>query len=779
MINYDFSTLNDKEFEQIARDLLNAKYNLNLQDFKKGKDKGIDLRYSTPQNNNALIVQAKQYINSKFTQLKSTLKDKELKKIKELKPDRYIIVTSLPLSAQQKDEIKNLLSPFILTSNDVFGRDDLNAILIEFKEIEKKYFKLWFSSLVVLETVLNNAIEGRTRFMLERIKDKISFYVITKKLDDANQILQKEKLLLITGQPGIGKTTLAEIMLFDRAKNGYKIYKVENISEAEQVISVNIEEKQVFYFDDFLGANYNEIVSVNKTESQLTAFVERIKNTPNKYLILTTRTIILNQASIRFEKINHSRIANQQYEIKLSDYNKYEKALILYNHLYFKGLEESLLNAILDNKFYFAIIEHKNYTPRIIEFITEKSRINKFSPNEYRQFIINNLKNPKEIWRYSYNNQISYLDRCWLLTLFTFEQGAFESYLMKAFEERLIYEREINNQIISTNQFYDSVNVLLNGFISSSLYNTTPHIRRFDFINPSLTDFLIAFITDSYPERKGIISSIKYIEQLNRFNPDKQIIPLEIDLEYIIRDKIGRDELQSIEEGTQNFNENKKHVGLLKILCKYCSHVNIDSLLLSHFSKIDYSESWSQVYDIIIYCLLNIGDSPETFKYIKENFVKIVDNLIIYIDDSEGALELPNLFEIYEHDYEKYIFGSKEKSNNVLEMINNILYSNEDSLKSDYGKELQDMDEVEKLYDDIYSLKNELLDILFPNKSEEYDFNIEIDNSYWEQQVEENNKRADYEASRYEDYDKEYYNERLYENRNEDSAIDDLFSREE
>jgi len=97
----------------------------------------------------------------------------------------------------------------------------------EFKEIEKQHFKLWFSSINVFNSVINNAIEGRTKYMLQQIKLKIPYYVITKKLDEAIKILQKEKLLLIKGQPGIGKTTLAEIILFERAKNNYKIYKLK------------------------------------------------------------------------------------------------------------------------------------------------------------------------------------------------------------------------------------------------------------------------------------------------------------------------------------------------------------------------------------------------------------------------------------------------------------------------------------------------------------------------------------------------------------------------
>ncbi|GJM65158.1 hypothetical protein PEDI_57100 [Persicobacter diffluens] len=54
------------------------------------------------------------------------------------------------------------------------------------------------------------------------------------------------------------------MILFDRAKNGFKIYKVENIKEAEDVINIESEDKQLFYFDDFLGANYYEIISAQK-----------------------------------------------------------------------------------------------------------------------------------------------------------------------------------------------------------------------------------------------------------------------------------------------------------------------------------------------------------------------------------------------------------------------------------------------------------------------------------------------------------------------------------
>lgn len=776
MNNYDFSTLNDKEFEQIAKDLLNAKHNLGLQDFKIGKDKGVDLRFSTSKNNNSVVAQVKHYVGSGYPQLKHTLIFIELEKIKKLRPDRYIVVTSLPLSAIQKDEIKEALDPYILNSNDIFGQEDLNGILTEFKEIEKNYFKLWFSSITVLTAVINNAIEGRTKYMLERIKEKIPFYVVTKKLNNANKILQKEKLLLITGQPGIGKTTLAEIILFDRAKNGFKIYKVENISEAESVISLNPDEIQLFYFDDFLGANYFEIINAHKTETQLTNFVERVKTTPNKYLILTTRTVILNQAIERYEKINHSKLGNQQFEIKLLDYNKYEKALILYNHLYFRKFREELLDSIITDKFYNVIIQHKNYTPRIIEFITDKARIEKLTPITYRQFVMNNLHNPKEIWRYSFINQIEYLDKCLLLTLFTFENDSFESSLISAFESRMQFEKVEHNQIITANQFHESIKILLNGFILSSLYDTVPQVRGYRYINPSLTDFLIGYVNDSFPERKSIVSSIIYVEQLSRFNPDKNIIPLEKELQIIIRDKISNGELYILESYNKSFTENKRQAIYLEVLCKYCHLVNTDTLLLEYFIKILFTESWSNIFSKIEYLLLNLGDAPQTFSYIKENFIVIIEKMMYSISDYKNAVQIPSLFEKYEHDYDGYTEGSVGGFQNVIAMVESVLQASEVYLRDQHEDDIKDIDEVSNLYDEIQTLEQDLLADLFPNSSIEHDFHVEMDYSFWKRKVDENVTKSEMESSKFDNYE-DYYNEGMHESSNEDNAIDDLFTK--
>lgn len=769
MGNYNFSTLNDKDFEILVKDLLNAKFNLELQNFKPGKDKGVDLRYSTQTNNNSIVVQAKHFRGSGYSKLKNTLKNEELKKVKDIMPDRYLVATSVPLSNMQKDEIKDLMKPYIKTSNDVIGQEDLNSYLDEFPEIEKRNFKLWFSSVAVLESIINNAVEGRTRFLLEDIGRKMPFYVITRKLDHANWILDREKLLLITGQPGIGKTTLADVILFERAKNDYKIHKVENIREAEDVISPNNEEKQLFYFDDFLGANYVEILNRNTTETQLTSFVERIRRTPNKYLVLTTRTIILNHAVERFEKIGRSSLAVERFEIELSDYTKYEKALILYNHLFFKEIKEELYTSILNEKFYKNIIEHKNYTPRIIEFITDKSKIDDFSPDDYHQYIQNNLNNPKESWRHSFEHQIGYFDRCLLLTLFTFNFDVPEKALSRAFEKRLQYEKREHNQIIKSNQFNDSIRILLNGFVSSVMNNDDLMERHYSFINPSLADFLINYISESESERKSIVSGIVDSVQLNRFDPAQSVIPLEENLQIIIRDKLANYEIGF----PVHYDDSQTYVRTLRLLCEYCQRVDIDAILLENFKKINFENSWG-IGDELLYVLLNVGNSPQTINFIKADFIELIEIIFEAIYDESDANEIVGLFKKYDHDFERYQKTDRGLSN-LVELIERIAASLEEDLEYEQKTSVESLEDVGAAYCDIKDAEDRLCVMLLLDPND-YSSSIEMDEYNWEEQIKENiaNNPA-YEASQY-DYE-EHYRETSSNIYSEDEEIDNLFHK--
>ncbi|MBE9466503.1 hypothetical protein ACFP1I_23930 [Dyadobacter subterraneus] len=125
MAEFDFSTLNSSDLEELVCDLLNAKSRANnskvtFKTFKDGKDKGIDILHSVEKNNYAIIGQVKHYWRSNFNLLLRDLKKEKLK-VDLLSPSKYVFATSLDLSPQNVLEIKMLLKPHIKSLSDIYG----------------------------------------------------------------------------------------------------------------------------------------------------------------------------------------------------------------------------------------------------------------------------------------------------------------------------------------------------------------------------------------------------------------------------------------------------------------------------------------------------------------------------------------------------------------------------------------------------------------------------------------------------------------------------------
>jgi hypothetical protein len=106
---YDFLSLSPYEFEELSCDLLSAELNVQFHNFATGRDKGIDLRYF-PTVDKKWIVQCKRHC-SNFKKLLTHLKSSELPKVVALAPERYILTTSVDLTAANADEIFELLKP--------------------------------------------------------------------------------------------------------------------------------------------------------------------------------------------------------------------------------------------------------------------------------------------------------------------------------------------------------------------------------------------------------------------------------------------------------------------------------------------------------------------------------------------------------------------------------------------------------------------------------------------------------------------------------------------
>ncbi|MCH7753139.1 MAG: restriction endonuclease, partial [Planctomycetes bacterium] len=173
MPEYDFATLSPHDFEILSRDLLQKEWNVTLESFKSGRDSGIDLRYSRPENQSNQIVQCKHYYRSGFSKLKSALENVELPKIKTLNPTRYVLTTSVSLSPSNKEDLLKILAPYCQSLADIIGQDDLNNLLGKHEVIERRHFKLWLPSTEVLHRLLHNGVFTQSALEIDDIKRQL------------------------------------------------------------------------------------------------------------------------------------------------------------------------------------------------------------------------------------------------------------------------------------------------------------------------------------------------------------------------------------------------------------------------------------------------------------------------------------------------------------------------------------------------------------------------------------------------------------------------------
>lgn len=505
MIDYNFLTLSPYEFENFTRDILQKHLAVYIESFKSGKDNGIDLRY-TESRDKKVIIQAKRY--DSYSSLLSALK-KEVLKVDKLSPQRYILTTSAGLSPSNKEEIKNIFDPYIKNTEDIIGKDDLNNLLGQYKNIEQQYYKLWLSSTNILSTILHNNIHQQSIFEFEKIQEQVKLYVQNDSFNDAMSILNDYRYVIISGIPGIGKTTLARnLVLHYVLKEDYEFVYLSQIDDAYKLYSIG--RKQVFLFDDFLGRNFFNERGAFKDDSQIINFIDKIERTPNKRIIITTREYILKQAKKAYESFKIKNVEIAKCTLDLASYTALIKAKILYNHLFFANVPIEYLQNIIEDKKYNTLINHPNYNPRIIQTIVENKIWNNCLPNEFSHLLISFFDNPTSVWEHIFENSLDTFTQYSLLVLLNMGTPVIIDDWRSAVEEFFRNNVSLNISVDSI-KFEKTVKELESTFIK--LQKDSFNGFAVEYQNPSIQDFLVYYIEKQDSIIKMLLSSAIYTNQ--------------------------------------------------------------------------------------------------------------------------------------------------------------------------------------------------------------------------------------------------------------------------
>ena len=345
-----------------------------------------------------------------------------------------MLVTSVGLTPLNKATIQALFGD-VLETSDILGPDDLNNLLGIYLKVEHQHYKLWLASRAVLDRVLHNASLTQSEFDVKRVHRDICRYVRSEAYPRALSMLDNDHVAIISGVPGVGKTSLAKLLLYAHLERGYESISIlTDFQEGRKRYQPG--EKQIFYFDDFIGTTFlgERASAFTRNEDRaILDFIELVRASPTARLIMTTREHILRQAVAASEKLKHSSLIDDHCLLEISDYSQGQRAEILYNHIYFSDLPDDYRVVLLTDRFYKEILQHKKFNPRLVDWLSSFQRVRSVPAEQYRKFVRDLLDDPAEIWRHAYEEQISDAARTVLLALYTCSGSSFSAPLERAF----------------------------------------------------------------------------------------------------------------------------------------------------------------------------------------------------------------------------------------------------------------------------------------------------------------------------------------------------------
>ncbi|WP_311258395.1 restriction endonuclease [Microbacterium sp. WCS2018Hpa-9] len=391
-----YESLSSYDFECLIRDLLQEEWGERLESFSPGPDGGVDVRLLTA---NALrTVQCKHSPSKTLSQLKSSLA-REAAKLSGKKFGEYWLATTATATPASKRSTSEVFAKQGLRDERILAREDLENLLTRHPRVERAHVKLYVSSLAVLEGVINHALFERQRYFLDRASARARLFVTSSATRRVQETLDRYGLCIVTGPPGVGKTTLAESIGLTYAADGYEVFDVRNASEIEGAWRPG--ERQIFLYDDFLGqTSLMEKLSRGEDHS-LDVLARRLAESPSHRMILTTREYILTAAQSTYSKLRKADVLETKVVVDISAYSQFQRAHILLNHVYYSKLGKRARASLVSGSLYRAVIRHKNYNPRLIESVINAATAKGGIPAQsgFAKFMLETFENPDALWR--------------------------------------------------------------------------------------------------------------------------------------------------------------------------------------------------------------------------------------------------------------------------------------------------------------------------------------------------------------------------------------------
>lgn len=321
-------------FQDLAVALCEDLFTLPVSTFSPTKDRGIDgliepIRGSA--NASAWVIQSKH--SSVFAPLTESSLKLEFAKInnfpKEWNVDTYILVTNLRLSFGISEELKSKVRSLGISRVIIIGRENIVRRVRKSAALRSMVPRLY--GIGDLSQILDSRRLDQAKAILQSASSDLDKFVVTESYRRSLHALRTFRLLILLGDPAVGKTTIARCL---------SMASVDEF-DAHPIILESIEKfpdhwnpgdtKRLFWIDDTFGVTQRDDQQIQNFNKLIPIISTAMKS--GSRFIFTSRSYIWNLAKPLLKLSSFAGYEDSKIEIDVRKYTEFERGQIVYNHV--------------------------------------------------------------------------------------------------------------------------------------------------------------------------------------------------------------------------------------------------------------------------------------------------------------------------------------------------------------------------------------------------------------------------------------------------------------